>query len=71
MIKTYIIKIQLRNLIHDNVPKISFQMIPKKKILNRIDPVKNDSDSESNFFSLNRDRGHLQKYWAIITELTE
>ena len=34
-IKTYIIKIQSRNIIHDNrllaVPKISFQMIPKNK----------------------------------------
>ena len=38
MIKTYIIKIQSRN--HDNrllaVPKISLQLIPKTKILNRI-----------------------------------
>ena len=35
MMKTYIIKIQLQNLIHDHrllaVPKISFQMILKNK----------------------------------------
>ena len=40
MIKTYVIKIQSQNLIHVNrlltVPKISFQMILKAKIRNRI-----------------------------------
>ena len=54
MIKTYIIKIQSRNLIHDQrllaVPKISFQMIPKK---NKKQPVKNDPGSDSNFLNLN------------------
>ena len=66
MIKTYIFKIQSRNLIHDQrllaVPKISFQMIPK----NKDHLVKNDTGSGSIFFSLNRDRDFLQKYWAII-----
>ena len=56
MIKTYIIKIQSRNLIHDNrllaIPKISFHTIPKNKDPH---PVKNDPDSESIFLNLNRD----------------
>ena len=57
-----------KNLIHDNrlltVPKTSFQMIPKNKNPYQDHPVKNDSDSGSNFLSLNRDQGSLQKYWA-------
>ena len=69
MIKTYIIKIQSRNLIHDNrlltVQKISFRMISKNKNPYQDHPVKNDPESGSNFLSLNRDRDRLQKYWAI------
>ena len=61
MIKTYIIKIQSRNLTHDHrllaVQKVSFQMILKNK-------VKNYPSSGSNFLSLNQDRDRLQKYWA-------
>ena len=66
MIKTYIIKIQSRNLTHDHrllaVQKVSFQMILKNKI-------KNDPSSDSNLLSLNRDRDRLQKYWSIISRL--
>ena len=63
MIKTWIIKIQPRNLIHDNrlIQKIPFKWSQKTKILH---PVKNDSRSGSNFLNLNRDRDRLQKYWA-------
>ena len=70
MIKTYIIKIQSRNLIHDNrllaIPKISFHTIPKNKDPH---PVKNDPDSESIFLNLNRDRDRLEKYWANVFSL--
>ena len=61
MIKTYIIKIQSRNLTHDHsllaVQKVSFQMIMKNK-------VRNDPSSGSIFLNLNRYRDRLQKYWA-------
>ena len=56
-IKTYIIKIQSGNLIHE-----------KNKDSWQDHPVKNYSGLGSNFFSLNRDRESLQlKYWAIIS----
>ena len=59
MIKTYIIKIQSRNLTHYHrllaVQKVSFQMILKNK-------VKNDPSSGSIFLSLNRYWDRLQKY---------
>ena len=68
MIKTYIIKIQSRNLIHDHrllaAPKISFQMIAKNKDPYQDHPVINDPGSGSNFLNLNRDRDGFQKYWA-------
>ena len=68
MIKTYIIKIQSRNLTHDHrrlaVQKVFFQMILK----NKDHQVKNDPSSSSNFLNLNRDRNRLQKYWAIVTK---
>ena len=63
MIKTYIIKIQSRNLIHDNR---LLAMIPKIKDPWQDHPVKNDPASGSNFLSLNRDQDRLQKYWANI-----
>ena len=70
MIKTYIIKILSRNLIHDYrllaVLKVSFQMIPKNKDPKQDHPVKNDPGLGSNFLSLNRDRDRLHKYWAYI-----
>ena len=63
MIKTYIIKIQSRNLTHDHrLLAVSFQMILKNK-------VKTDPSSGSNFLSLNRDRDLLQKYWAIVIKI--
>ena len=61
MIKTYIIKIQSRNLIHNNR---LLAMIPKNKDPWQDHPLKNDPRSGSNFLSLNRDRDRLQKYWA-------
>ena len=67
VIKTYISKIQSRNLAHDHrllaVQKVSFQMILKNK-------VNNDPSSGSNILSLKRDRDRLQKYWANIDEIS-
>ena len=40
-------------------------MIPKNKNPLQDHLVKNDPGSGSIFFNLNRDRGRLQKYWAI------
>ena len=63
MIKTYNIKIQSRNLIHDNR---LFAMIPKNKDHWQDHPVKNYPVLGSNFLNLNRDRNCLQKYWAHV-----
>ena len=61
MIKTCIIKIQSRNLIHYHR---LLTMIPKNKNPWQNHPIKNNPDSGSNILSLNRDRDRLQKYWA-------
>ena len=62
MIKTYMVKIQSRNLIHYHR---QLAMIPKNKDPGQDHPIKSDPDSGSNILSLNRDRDRLQKYWAI------
>ena len=58
MIKTYIIKIQSRNLSHD------YRLLAVQKSFLSNDPEK--PSSGSNIFSLNRDRDRLQKYWANV-----
>ena len=60
-IKGDIIKILSRNLIHDNR---LLAMIPKNTDPWQDHPVKNCPNSGSSLLSLNRDRDHLQKYWA-------
>ena len=59
MIKTYIIKIQSRNLMHYHR---LLAMIPKNKDPWQDYPIKNDPGPGSSFLSLNRDRDRLQKY---------
>ena len=68
MIKTNIIKIQSRNLIHSHR---QLALIPKNKDPSQDHAFKNDPGSGSNILSLNRDRDRLQKYWAIIDNIQQ